>query len=524
MTSPHTARASGAEVGIPANFGVGAGATAHRDFDAEAGGASGLLQRSGILLEPQSSRVLVKPFYPGSESKCRRLISQVLALPETEAGAVLHSVLQEFEDRHINLEGVLSERFRQVSHYLLDEDEPSFTHRLLIGAYFMSEYALESAALFNPSIVAHPDQSGIAKKSLRVVLSLRATGEGHISSIEFRHGIVDGQGNVNIDPASSCVTAPMRVDNPLYDKQNFRMKLHEIGLHDQFTSYVLEPLAAAFRYAELEDSIQDQLLGVGKHNWGNDENEAARRIRWLAQSNYQVDFTAAVPLSQRIIFPQSPTEEQGIEDARFVQFFEDDGRMSYFATYTAWNGQVTLPQLIETDDFLHFRLSTLNGHGVRNKGMALFPRRIDGRYAMLSRQDDESLFLMYSDDVHFWRQSEPLAGPEQPWELQKIGNCGSPIETGEGWLVLTHGVGPMRKYCMGAMLLDLEQPTKVIGRLKQPLISPNANEREGYVPNVVYSCGSLLHADKLVIPYALSDYASTIATVEIDRLLAMLRR
>lgn len=511
------ARGGGGDLGI--------GSTAFHDFDAEAGGAvAGLLERTDVLLEPQSSRVLVKPFDPGSEGKCRRLVRQVLAMEEPEAEAVLGSVLQEFEDRHTNLEGVLSERFRQVRHYLLDDDEPSFTHRLLIGAYFMSEYALESAALFNPSIVPHPDQTGIARNSLRVVLSLRATGEGHISSIEFRHGIIDGLGNVNIDPASSCVTAPMRVENPLYDKQNFRMKLHEIGLHDQFTSFVLEPLALAFRFAELEASIQDQMLGVGKHNWGSEEGEAAQRIRWLAQSNYQVNFTSAVPLSQRIIFPQSPTEEQGIEDARFVQFFDDDGRMSYFATYTAWNGQVTLPQLIETNDFLHFRLSTLNGHGVRNKGMALFPRRIGGRYAMLSRQDDESLFLMYSDDVHFWRQSEPLAKPEQPWELQKIGNCGSPIETDEGWIVLTHGVGPMRKYCMGAMLLDLENPTRVIGRLKRPLISPNANEREGYVPNVVYSCGSLLHANRLVIPYALSDYASTIATVEIDRLLAMLKQ
>ncbi len=481
------------------------------------------LRRTGIRVEPDSARVLIKPFDPGSPAKYQHVIGDVLKLGEDKAEALLADVLKEFKGRHLDLEGVLSERFRQVRVHLMDLDEPSSTKRLLIGAYFMSEYALESAALFNPSIVPHPDQSGMSEKSLRMAMSLRATGEGHISSIEFRTAIADGMGNVNIDPARSYVTAPMRVENRSYEKQNFRMKMQEIGLHGQFSAVVMETLGGEFSLAELEEAIQDQLL-MESAGWSGEENDAARRIRWLAQSNYEVHFPSNIPLSQRIIHPQSPTEEQGIEDARFVQFFEDDGSMTYYATYTAWDGQVTLPQLIETQDFLHFKMGTLNGHGVRNKGMALFPRRIDGKYAMVSRLDDERLFIMYSDDIHFWRDSQPLAAPMYPWEFLKIGNCGSPMETDEGWLLLTHGVGAMRRYCIGAMLLDKADPTKVLGRLARPLIEPEWNEREGYVPNVVYTCGALIHAGKVIIPYAMSDYASTVATVELDQLLAALLR
>lgn len=243
-------------------------------------------------------------------------------------------------------------------------------------------------------------------------------------------------------------------------------------------------------------------------------------IRWLAKSNYQVTFAPATTLSQRIIFPVSPNESNGIEDARFVRFREEDGSMIYYATYTAYNGHAILPQFIETKDFRSFAVCTLNGQAVQNKGMALFPRRIHGRYAMISRQDDENLFLMTSDNVHFWNEPRLLRRPVHPWEFVKIGNCGSPIETSEGWLVITHGVGPMRRYCIGAILLDLEDPTRVIGSLREPLLEPTGGEREGYVPNVVYSCGAMVHGGRLILPYAVSDTSSQIVTVGLASLLA----
>ena len=244
----------------------------------------------------------------------------------------------------------------------------------------------------------------------------------------------------------------------------------------------------------------------------------------LARANYEIRFDPTLNMSERIIFPSSPTETNGIEDARFVKFVNDDGRVKYYATYTAYDGRVTLPQMLETDDFLHFRVGTLNGPEVKNKGFAMFPRLVNGQYAMLSRQDNENIYLMYSDQPHFWYSKELIARPTYPWEFVQLGNCGSPIETSAGWLVLTHGVGPMRKYAMGAFLLDLNDPSKVIGRLEAPLLEPDASEREGYVPNVVYSCGGVVHGKNLVIPYAMSDYASTFATVPLEDVLKAMTR
>jgi predicted GH43/DUF377 family glycosyl hydrolase len=244
----------------------------------------------------------------------------------------------------------------------------------------------------------------------------------------------------------------------------------------------------------------------------------------LAKANYEIRFSPELNVSERIIFPSSPTETNGIEDARFVRFTHDDGRVVYYATYTAYDGRVVLPQMLETRDFLHFAVSTLNGPEVRNKGFALFPRMVNGQYAMLSRQDNENIYLMYSDMPHFWYSKQLIARPTYPWEFVQLGNCGSPIETEAGWLVLTHGVGPMRKYALGAFLLDRDDPSRVIGRLPTPLLEPNPNEREGYVPNVVYSCGAVLHGRELVIPYAMADYASTFATVRLDHVLAAMTR
>jgi predicted GH43/DUF377 family glycosyl hydrolase len=394
--------------------------------------------------------------------------------------------------------------------------------RLLIGAYSSQEYALESAALFNPSMVWHPDQSGLPDGTRRFILSLRATGEGHISSITFRSGTIDRANRIRMDEPTRFVTAPELVPNALYEKTLFHRKLLELSINGPLTESALAALGDHFTLAELEQTLKNVL----RHNRARHREfePIAHTMLMLAKSNYEIQFDAEQNVSERIIFPTSPSETNGIEDARFVRFTHDDGRVSYYGTYTAYDGRVVLPQMLHTEDFLHFRVDTMNGPEVRNKGFALFPRLIHGQYAMLSRQDNENIFLMYSDMPHFWYTKELIARPSYPWEYVQLGNCGSPIETEQGWLVLTHGVGPMRRYAMGAFLLDLENPTRLIGRLATPLIEPDANEREGYVPNVVYSCGGVLHERELIIPYAMSDYASGFATVSLDQVLdAMVR-
>jgi predicted GH43/DUF377 family glycosyl hydrolase len=396
----------------------------------------------------------------------------------------------------------------------------SDVQRALIGAYFTKEYAIESAALFNPSIVPHPDQSHLKKGSLRFVMSLRATGEGHVSSIVFRSGVLDRQNAFLFDPLSDFVETPDLQLDPVYKRNPFQLKLNEMGAGNEITAHILNQLPEDFTYTELIEKIE--ILRAKPQFSEVYQKKTFREMRWLADSNYEVSFHADHRISERVIFPVSKNESRGIEDARFVQFFNDNGEVVYFATYTAYNGTI-LPQLIETKDFIKFNILTLNGNAVQNKGMALFPRKIAGRYAMLSRQDGENNHIMFSDNIHFWQESEIIQEPEYPWEFIQIGNCGSPLETNEGWIVLTHGVGPMRKYCIGAILLDLEEPTKVIARLEEPLLAPHEKEREGYVPNVVYSCGALIHNNELVIPYAMSDINSGIATVAVSELLNCMR-
>lgn len=390
---------------------------------------------------------------------------------------------------------------------------------MLIGSYFLAEYSLESAALFNPSIVEHPDQTGVPPGALRFLMSLRATGEGHISSITFRTGMVSSDHDIVLTPPVGYLTEPKQVTNPHYEKALFRRRLDELGLNDDFTNRVMRYLYGTFTLEALRTSLQTEQFR-SPDGMTPAEQQAAQGIWMLARSNYEVQFREEQNLSERILFPATPSQRNGIEDARFVRFREDDGRLTYFATFTAYDGKLVVPELMETRDFLRFCFRTLNGHASQNKGMALFPRKIGGRYAMLSRQDNESIFLMYSDNVHFWNDHAVLLRPAFPWELIQIGNCGSPIETPAGWLVLSHGVGPMRKYCIGAFLLDLEDPSRVIGRLREPLLQPNADEREGYVPNVVYSCGGLLHGDLLVIPYGMADHATGFATVSLTAVLA----
>jgi predicted GH43/DUF377 family glycosyl hydrolase len=460
----------------------------------------------------------MRPFWPASEDIARRIIARVMTLPEDEVARQLRQVLGEFDDRHEASEEFFLNRFTQVKHYLDDGAHTSPERQALIGSYFTHEYSPESAALFNPSIVPHPDQSGLSEGALRFILSLRATGEGHISSVAFRTGIVSAQHRITMTPPGPLLAEPERVPDVRYEKALFARKLLEAGVQDDSCRRVLDRLPEQFTL----DELRRVLLEMRQHPDPADATaeHAARGILLLAESNYEVNFAPGSRPSQRVLFPTSPSQSNGIEDARFVQFKNDDGSFTYYATHTAYDGKITLPQLLETPDFLHFNFSTLNGPAVQNKGMALFPRKINGQYAMLSRQDDENLLLMFSDNVRFWQTPRLLLSPAQAWEFVKIGNCGSPIETDAGWLVLSHGVGAMRKYCLGAFLLDLNDPTRVVGRLREPLLSPNEAEREGYVPNVVYTCGALLHGRELVIPYAMSDYATSFATVSLDELLA----
>ena len=475
-------------------------------------------KRIGPTLAPDRSRVLIRPFYPTSDDIALKIISRVMALSDDQVARLLRGVMGEFEDRHEQVEQLLRYRFTQLRRYLGDQPVPSPQRQLLIGAYFTHEYSFESSALFNPSIVPHPDQTGLPMGALRFILSLRATGEGHISSIAFREGAVSAQQRITLKQPVPFVTEPERVPNALYEKPLFARKLQEAGLHNDFCWRVLDQLQESFTL----DDLRSVLAAVERRHTGPSDaadDGSARGILLLAESNYEVRFAPGSLVSQRVLFPSVPSQSNGIEDARFVQFQNHDGSFTYFATYTAYDGKITLPQLLETQDFFHFKFITLNGPAVQNKGMALFPRAIGGRYAMLSRQDDENILLMYSDNIHFWQEPKLLLLPAQPWEFVKIGTCGSPIETEAGWLVLTHGVGPMRKYCLGAFLLDLEDPSRVLGRLREPLLAPNETEREGYVPNVVYTCGALLHGRELIIPYAMSDYATSFATVSLDEVL-----
>jgi predicted GH43/DUF377 family glycosyl hydrolase len=475
------------------------------------------VKRSEIVLKPNNHRVLFRPFQPNDPQRALKIVARVMELREEEAEELTEQVLTEFHGQHRQLRRFFLQRFDAVSQYLLTDHPPSDSRKLLIGAYFTQEYALESAALFNPSMVWHPDQSGLPDGARRFIVSLRATGEGHISSICFRQGIVDAGGGITVQDPTGSVTLPEVVPNMQYEKLLFRRKLAELGIGDGFVESVMNGLGDSFTLDELQARIRIVLRQArGNHqNW----DSAAPNVLALAKANKEIQYDPETDLSERIIFPYSPNETNGIEDARFVSFTEDDGSLRFYATYTAFDGRVTFPQLVETQDFLRFRISTLNGPEIRDKGMALFPRKINGAYAMLSRQDGENLYLMYSDALHFWYQKRPLLRPTFSWEFVQVGNCGSPIETEAGWLVLSHGVGPMRKYSIGAFMLDLEDPSRVIGRLPRPLLTPNENERRGYVPNVVYSCGALVHNGRLILPYAMSDYATTFATIALDEVL-----
>jgi len=468
---------------------------------------------------PDSSRVITRFFGPGSRKHQKNIIKRVLSLPEEKCGQILQSVLRDFSDRHMNLEGALMRHYERIEVLIDNPTNLSRERKLLLGSFFTKEYSIESVACFNPSIVQHPNQDDLPKGSLRVIFSFRAVGEGHISSLTFRSGALDKNGHLMMGSVSAFVETPEVTLNPTYDKRVFLMILKDELECDDIIYPIFDTLPDKFQFTELKDRIeefsQDQ-------PFTSERRETIEMIFWVARSNFVQRFRPESRLSERVIFPTGRNESNGIEDARFVRFVDDDGDARYYATFTAYNGRNILPMLLETRDFLKFKMLTLNGDAVRDKGMALFPRKINGKYMMISRQDGENLYIMSSDHVHFWENTQILKRPQYSWEFVQIGNCGSPLETEDGWLLLTHGVGAMRKYCIGALLLDLRDPSNVIGQLDEPIIIPNEYEREGYVPNVVYTCGSIIHNNTLVIPYAVSDTTSGIAAIGLKPLLEKL--
>ncbi len=480
---------------------------------------STLVKRKKTKIFRDESRVITRAHIPGSLAHIKNVINRVLKLTENDAKNVMRKICDNFCDRHINIEKQLIKHYDRISDYLPQNTKITEIKKLLLGAYFTMEYSIESAALFNPSMIPHPDQTGVAKGSLRFIMSLRATGEGHISSIVFRSGIIESNNSFLFDPISEFVERSEMYHDPHYDSHLFRLKLEDLNVWDETSSRVMEQIPDRFTFQELKVSIGVLCFDDSfKYN-----DETIKILYWLANSNYSLQFKENSRVSERVIFPFSENESRGIEDARFVRFIDENNKAIFYATYTAYNGVSILPQLIETSDFLNFNVITLNGKAVQNKGMALFPRKINGKYVMLSRQDGENNHIMFSDHLHFWYESNIIQEPTKTWEFVQIGNCGSPIEIKEGWLVLTHGVGPMRQYSIGAILLDLNDPTKIIAHLEEPLLSPNEDEREGYVPNVIYSCGGLIHDDNLIIPYAMSDISSGVATIAVNDLLSCMK-
>jgi len=482
------------------------------------------IKRKNITFYPDPSRVIARFMYTGDERSIG-VIRKVLAMSEEEVKLTLTQVLRDFAKRHRNISKIFEKHFKRLIHLFvkmdIDTDSLSTNQKVLIGSYFTMEYSIESAALFNPSAVVHPDQSELGHGEQRIILSFRGTGEGHISSLLFRTGVLDKNNVLKLEEAGTMLDEAEFIKKHRYNKAFFLSKLDEMKNYNNIVppALVFEKLGENFTYGELKrtvDQVRRELeLTPAKELLLNE-------IMWLASSHYEIEFSLDTAISERVIFPVAETERNGIEDARFVRFTDDNGEVTYYATYTAYDGNAIMPKLMETKDFYHFKVLPLHGEIARNKGMALFPRKVRGKYVMLCRIDGVNNYISYSDSVTMWREAKLLQQPRYPWEFIQVGNCGSPVETEEGWLVITHAVGPMREYVLGAALYDLDEPDKEICRLKEPLLIPNKDEREGYVPNVVYSCGSIIHNGDLIIPYAMSDYSSTYAIIDMKELLGAL--
>ena len=475
-----------------------------------------IVTRLPLRLTADHHRVIARSFLPGEPSRIHAIIERVCSLPGAEVSSMVATLVTDYRKRHKDIREIFQQNYAAAIALVAERPDASEERRLLLGAYFTSEYSFESVALFNPSMVLHPEQGGVPFGSARFIMSLRACGEGHISSIEFRTGIVDAEQHITVNPPTRFALTARPVADALYDKQSYIQKLVEMKAH----SPLAEPFLALLDDQFTMNSLKYAVEKCNTQGGVTQLKELANNMLWLARSNYELKFSPDTAISERVIFPVSDNESRGIEDARFVRFIYPDGRVAYYATYTAYNGFRVLPQFIETSDFIHFKINTLNGACVQNKGMALFPRKVANKFMMASRLDGENNYLLQSDNIRFWNESKLVRGPKYPWEFVQVGNCGSPIETDNGWILLTHGVGPMRQYWIGALLLDLDDPSHVIGEMTEPLLVPNADERDGHVPNVVYSCGAMRHGDHLIIPYAVSDSYTSIATVAISELLA----
>jgi predicted GH43/DUF377 family glycosyl hydrolase len=480
------------------------------------------IERKAVKVNPDPKRVIARFFFNGNE-RAKGVIKKVMEVSEDEAFGLVSPLLQEYSRRHRNITRVLNRHCGKLKNLFtelnIDYDALSVYRKLLIGSYFTHEYSIESAAFFNPSIIEDPDQNDLEEGQKRVIISFRAVGEGHISSITFRRALFDKYNNITVLPAGNYIDEAEIIRNAVYNKKLFFEKAVATQISVDVLKELEDQLDHHFEYSNLRRLILDSQ----KLQQNDNRRLEYDKILWLADSYYEIVFSLDTDISDRVIFPISEYERKGIEDARFVKFTNDDGSSVYYATYTAYDGALIMPKLLQTTDFIDFRIMPLYGAGAQNKNLALFPRKINGKFVMMSRIDGWNNYIMYSDKINIWEKPDVLQEPKFSWEFIQIGNCGSPIETEEGWLVITHGVGPMRKYVLGASLLDLENPAIEIGRLTEPLLSPNSDEREGYVPNVVYSCGSIVNNGKLIIPYGLSDYSTSFAEVDLKDLLAKMK-
>jgi len=481
-----------------------------------------VIERKSVKVNPDPKRVIARFFYNG-EVRAKEVILKVMELSEGQVFDIISPILQEYSKRHRNITKVLQRHCNKLKDIFeqltIDLEEVSNYRRLLIGSYFTHEYSIESAAFFNPSMIEDPDQSELEEGEKRMIISFRAVGEGHISSIAFRRALIDKDNNIEVIGAGNYIDEAEVIRNAVYNKQLFFEKAAITQINVAVLKEIEEKLEEQFEYSGLRRIILDSQ----KLEMDDLKKLEFDKMLWLADSYYEIVFSLDTDISDRVIFPISEFERKGIEDARFVKFTQDDGTYTYYATYTAYDGSLIMPKLLETTDFIDFKVRPLYGAGAQNKNLALFPRKINGNYVMMSRIDGWNNYIMYSDKINVWEKPIRLQEPKFSWEFVQIGNCGSPIETEDGWLVITHGVGAMRRYVLGVTLLKLDDPSVIIGRLNEPLLIPNKDEREGYVPNVLYSCGSIIHNGKLVVPYGLSDYSSSFALVDMKDLMAKLK-
>ncbi len=472
------------------------------------------VKRTDIKIKANHKRVLPIFLNLTKKERITDIISRIASLDDEAIEKTINQVSHEFEDRHIDFKDIILCHYQIIADKVGIPETLSLSRKLLIGSYFTKEYSNESVALFNPSIIIHPDQNGLNNNTMRFIMSFRAVGEGHISSIVFRTGLISKDGEISLDKSSDKLVAAKKLNNIIYKKTFIKERVQfSKKINPQVFKYFPDEFSIKEAYRIISDIKRKNLLKL---------NGTKRILNEIFDTNYEVTFNKNAPLNSKVIFPSSRAESMGMEDVRFVNFTENN-KMTYIGTYTAYNGKDIRVQIIKTDDFNTFKVRSLHGKAAQDKGMALFPEKINGKYAMISRQGGSSISIMYSNDIYFWDEYKIIQKPEREWEIIQLGNSGSPIKTPHGWLLLTHAVGPLRKYVLSATLLDLHNPEKILATLDKPLLSPNSSEREGYVPNVVYTCGLIQYGENLLIPYAMSDYATSFATVNLYALLEKLK-